>query len=61
MKYYIFKFLIQWGPKIYLWLFIFFNILIKMYLACNVKKSLKKIFVNQFQTYVLFTFIIHKF
>jgi len=38
--------------------FHFFHILIKIYLACNVKIGLKKIFVNQIQTYVLLIFII---
>jgi hypothetical protein len=35
-----------------------FHILIKVYLACRVKVSLKKIFTSQFQTYLLSIFII---
>jgi hypothetical protein len=38
-----------------------FKILITIYLACRVKVGLKKILANQFQTYLLSTFIILKF
>jgi len=38
-----------------------FHILIKIYLACRVRKGLKKIFTNQFKTYLLPIFIILKF
>jgi hypothetical protein len=38
-----------------------FQILIKIYLACRVKLVLNKILANQFQTYLLFTFIILNF
>jgi hypothetical protein len=38
-----------------------FQILIKIYLACKVKVGLKKIFANQFQTYLLPSFITLKF
>ncbi len=38
-----------------------FHILIKIYLACMIKIGLKKVFANQFQTYLLPIFIILKF
>jgi hypothetical protein len=41
----------------YLW---FFHILAKKKKTCKIKVSLKKIFINQFQIYLLFTFIILK-
>jgi hypothetical protein len=41
--------------------FHFFHILIKIHLACKVKIGLKKIFVSQFQTYLLPIFIILNF
>jgi hypothetical protein len=45
----------------YLWFFIFFHILIKIYLTCKVKVGKKNKIVSQFQTYLLATFIILKF
>jgi len=45
----------------YLWFFYLSHILIKIYLTCMVKIGLKKIFANQFQTYLLPIFITLKF
>jgi len=38
-----------------------FHILIKIYLTCRVKVGLKKIFADQFKTYLSPNFIIVKF
>jgi hypothetical protein len=46
------------GPYNVLVAFHIFHILIKIHLACKVKVGLKKIFTNQFQTYLLPNFII---
>jgi len=37
------------------------HLLIKIYLMCNIKVGLKRIFANQFQTYLSPTVIILKF
>jgi hypothetical protein len=60
MTYYIFYFLFN-GTLKCTCDFSPFSYLIKIYLACRVKLGLKKIFANQFQIYLLFTFIIVKF